>query len=112
MRLLRLSLISLKVRGLKKSLDEKSRTAVREVLQKDSVKMVQAWSVDFDYGGAGSVFRPDAVFVRQGDSLTASCEKIMPPGKRICVKIVDILGNTAFVELSKESGLSGVSAAE
>lgn len=82
MRLLKLSLTSLKVRGLKKNLDEKSRAAVKEVMQKDSVKMVQAWSVDFDYGGAGSVFRSDAVFVRQGESLAPLVRELCRRAKR------------------------------
>lgn len=109
-KLLRVSLISLKERQLGKSVEEKARSTVKQVLKEDSLQMVEAWSVDFDYDGA--VHRPQAVMLRSKGSLEMSCEKIITARKNICVKIVDIFGNVVFERIGydgeeKQTGAEG-----
>ena len=52
--------------------------------------------VDFNYDGR--IFRPEMIFSKKGSETPAVCEKITAAGKNmsICVKTVDVLGNSSF----------------
>lgn len=104
-KLLQISLISLRERGLGKAVDDRARGAIKQVLQEDSLQMIEAWSVDFDYDPAAGVHRPEKVFVRNKGNLETVCEKIVSPDRYICVKIVDVLGNIAFERIMYEGNL-------
>lgn len=104
---LKISLVSLKERGLSKAVDDKTKKTIKRVIKENSLQMVEAWSVDFDYNPAEGVHRPQAVFVRNKGKLEAVCEKIITPGTHICVKIVDVLGNTVFERLEYEREFKG-----
>jgi hypothetical protein len=53
--------------------------------------------VDFEYDGA--VFRPQAVFCRDGRGIGAFCERLLGGVGRIAVRVVDVFGNAGFAEL-------------
>lgn len=105
--LLRISLASLKEKRLAGEVCEKSREAISKVLKEDPLQMAAAWSVDFNYNEEEGVHRPQAVFVRNKGNLTTVCERIVPAGRTVCVKIVDILGNVTFERIVYEGNSKG-----
>ncbi len=94
--LVRISLLSVREKHLSGTVEEKSREIIRKIIREDPLQLVEAWSVDFNYDAEGGVHRPQTVFVRNKGNLTTVCEKIIPQGRTVCVKIVDIMGNVAF----------------
>lgn len=90
----RIVLKSLGERQLAKTTDEKSLETVEKVLEEDSLQMVHAWSVDYDY--QDGVHRPEVVFVRTKGELQMEHERIISERKPICIKVVDIFGNAVF----------------
>lgn len=99
-RLLRLTLVSLKEKGLAKTVEKKSTDKVKQVLKEDSLQMVEGWSIDFNY--TDGVHRPEVIFVRTKGTLQTSYEKIVNGRSPICVKIVDIFGNVVFERIGYE----------
>lgn len=93
-KLVRLSLEGVQERGLAKTVGEQSKALVKKVMAEDSLQMIAAWSADFHQ--QGQVHRPDVIFVRNKAELETECTHIVTAGSRICVKITDIFGNTAF----------------
>lgn len=94
--LLQISLVSLKERGLSRSVDDKAKDVIKKIMKEDSLQMIEAWSVDFDYDVEKAVHRPERVFVRNKGVLETTCQKIISQRNPICVKIVDVLGNIVF----------------
>ncbi len=101
-KLLQISLVSLKERGLSKSVDDKAKDVIKKIMKEDSLKMIEAWSVDFDYDVEHAVHRPELVFVRNKGVLETTCQKIISQRNPICVKIVDVLGNIVFERIIYE----------
>ncbi len=99
-RLLKISLVSLKERGLSKTVERKSKDKVKQVLKEDPLQMVEGWSIDFHY--TDGVHRPEVIFVRTKGELETSYEKIISQKSLICVKIVDIFGNVVFERIGYE----------
>lgn len=95
--LLTISLSSIKERGLAKSVDEKNKQVVKDVIKDDSISMVMYWSIDYDYDG--KVHRPDVIHIRHGKDLETCEQKIINERKPISVKIVDLFGNSEMVEI-------------
>jgi len=91
---LRIRLKSMKTRGLTKTTDEKSLETVKQVMAEDSLQMVHAWSIDYDY--RDGVHRPDVVFVRTKGDFIMEHERIISERKPISIKVVDIFGNVVF----------------
>ena len=84
-------------RRLPTGMEEKSRTVIRKAVRNSPLELIEAWSVDFDYDGR--VHRPSAVFVRNKKELNDVCRQIVGPDcRRICVKIVDVMGNVFYVD--------------
>ncbi len=94
--LVRIRLLSLNARRLDQMLDDREWAQVEPILAKDSLQLVDMWSVDFDYDLQTGVHCAQAVFVREKGNLTLSCEKIVAPSAHICVKVTDVWGNTVF----------------
>lgn len=78
--------------------DDKSR--VREVRKDDSRKLIDFWSVDFDYDG--DIHRPDLCFARAGSDIELSCERLIPDGRRVNVKVTDVFGCVTEEEIEYE----------
>lgn len=93
-KLLRISLVSLKERGLTKLVEDKAKETVKRVMEEDSLQMIAGWSVDFHY--RDGVHRPDVFFVRNKSELETECTHILADEGSICIKITDIFGNTVF----------------
>ena len=94
--LVRISLLSLRENRLTGTVEEKSKEIIKKMIREDPLQMVEAWSVDFEYDTDSGVHRPQNVFVRNKGNLATVCERIVPRGRTVCVKIVDIIGNVAF----------------
>ena len=97
--LLRVRLKSLHEKELDKETDEKMRETVKKVLSEDSLQLVEAWSIDFDY--RDGVHRPDVTFVRTKGQLETEYEKIISQRKPMCIKVVDVFGNVVFERIGK-----------
>ena len=91
---LRIRLKALKVKETGKPADGKALEAVEQVLEEDSLQMVHAWSIDYDY--KDGIHRPEVVFVRSKGELVLEHEKIIGDWNPICIKVVDIFGNVVF----------------
>lgn len=76
--------------------DKTSEEALAYILKEAPLALVDCWSVDFDFDG--NVFRPEMFFARERGNLPTVCEKLISGEKtgRICIKIVDALGNSQF----------------
>lgn len=103
-RLLLVKLVSLKERGLGSSVDEKAQDTIKKVLKEDSLQMVEAWSVDFDY--KDGVHRPQQVMLRTKSGLLTECEKIISSRKDMSIKIVDIFGHVVFERIMQNEGVT------
>lgn len=90
----RVRLKSLKLKEVGKPTDEKALETVEQALEEDSLQMVHAWSIDYDY--SDGIHRPEVVFVRTKGEMQLEHEKIVSRRTPICIKVVDIFGNVVF----------------
>ncbi|QIB69192.1 site-specific DNA-methyltransferase [Aminipila butyrica] len=70
---------------------EEDQALIRQVLRRDSLSLLDCWSVDFQYDG--QVHRPQQVFLREKDSL--KCQAEGPPGGRIHLCVTDVFGHVS-----------------
>ena len=85
------------LKKLPESLDEVGKNTISSVLKENPLSLVDYWSVDFDFDG--KIFKPDVFLARdRGKVIPVNCEKLCPKNKirRICIRIVDVLGNETF----------------
>ncbi|MCQ2550780.1 MAG: site-specific DNA-methyltransferase [Clostridia bacterium] len=77
-------------KNLEEKVDEKSLKDIQKI---DSLKLIQCWSVDFDYDG--KVHRPSQFFT-EGQ---LRCEKLLSGPRTINVQVIDIFGNLIQKEI-------------
>jgi len=84
---------------LPETMDEKGREVLEKILNQDPINLIEYWSVDFDYDG--KVYRPHAFFSKSKGGIETKCEKLVTIGctKKICVKTVDVMGNSKLTIL-------------
>ncbi len=94
--ILKLKLESYSLGEMPESIDRKSRNLLRTVEKEDPICLIEYWSVDFNYDGR--IFRPEMIFSKKADRVPDTCEKIVSDsrGGTVCVKTVDVLGNSSF----------------
>ncbi|MDR0423965.1 MAG: site-specific DNA-methyltransferase, partial [Clostridiales Family XIII bacterium] len=68
--------------------------AINDVLENDSLQLVDYWSVDFRYNGRE--FRPHVSASRENYSVDNKIARIMGDFGPIAVRVVDIFGNSSF----------------
>ncbi len=73
--------------------DVKSSFVLCEAMNKDPLRFIEFWSVDYFYDG--SVHRACDVFYRNGTDLVLTAEKIGKRFSKISIRAHDIFGNTA-----------------
>lgn len=98
-RLLTIKLKGMEAKASALSGDEALRETLEKVLCEDSLQMVNAWSIDFDY--RDGIHRPEVVFVRTKGNLEVSYEKIISQRKPISIKVVDIFGHVVFERIEE-----------
>lgn len=76
----------------KKGLQPKEREILSEISEKDSLSLIDYWSVDFDYDGA--VHRPQIIKIREKDRLEEKIEGTCREGL-ISISCVDVFGNVS-----------------
>ena len=74
--------------------EEKYIPVIKDIIKKDSLQLVDYWSIDFDYDGIE--FRPEVYFCKRNDGLTLSCEWLAKEFKKIGIRVIDIFGNSVF----------------
>lgn len=67
---------------------------INEILESDSLRLVDYWSVDFRYNGIE--FRPQAFASKVNDCVDESLARITGNSVTIAVRVVDIFGNSSF----------------
>lgn len=74
--------------------DENSREYIDELIKKDSLQLIEYWSVDYNYDG--KIHRPEAMFVKTKGKIITFCEKLVKDENSISIKIVDVFGNCIY----------------
>lgn len=74
--------------------EEKYVPIIKEIIKKDSLQLIDYWSVDFNYDGIA--FKPDLYFSKDNKGIQLSLEKLISHMPTIAVRVVDIFGNSNF----------------
>lgn len=85
---------------LEDKIEEKSIKDLEDIIKCDSLKLIECWSVDFDYDG--EVHRPSVFFSKGKNSVEARCEKIFSEPKNIHIEVIDVFGNLIEKIISKD----------
>ena len=93
-KILRVALVSYSPDLSYAELDEASEKAVKGVIKKDSLSLIDYWSVDFGFDG--KTHKPGLIFFSGKDKIY-ECEKIGDAFSRISVHIADVFGNNTFI---------------
>lgn len=95
--LLDISLQNYEIKQLPETLDEKGRTSLKKIQDKDPLQLIEYWSVDFDYDG--KIYRPEVIFSKEKGRIQTSYQKLVKKAEKniVCIKTVDILGNCSFI---------------
>ena len=68
---------------------------IREIMTEDSLQFVAYWSVDCNY--RDGVNKPDIYFCKGNDGIHTVYEAIGARFGPLCIKVVDIFGNSALL---------------
>lgn len=79
--------------------------AVRKIIKKDPLALVDSWSVDFHYDG--KIYRPELFFYREKDKLMVTAEAlkkkpVSPQRETVAVKVCDVFGNSGFIGIETD----------
>lgn len=85
---------------LEEKIEQKDAEALEEIIKKESMQLVEYWSVDFDYDG--TIHKPQMIFAKEKNSIAKRCEKLLGGPKDIHVEIVDVFGNVIHKLIKKE----------
>lgn len=91
--ILRITLLSYSLDAEELPLDPRDKAVVETVLEKDSLSLIDCWSVDFHYDG--KVHRPEMLFTREKSGCADRCENTGKAFQRINLRVSDIFGNSA-----------------
>jgi adenine specific DNA methylase Mod len=78
------------------NIDAKGRAALANIQKNNSLQLIDYWSVDFNYDG--EIYRPKVIFAKEKGIIETSCTKKIDRDAKICVKIVDVFGNSSLQE--------------
>lgn len=76
---------------LESKIEEESIKSLEDVIKNDSLRLVQCYSVDFDYDG--KVHRPDVFVSKERDVLPSRVEKLTKKRGAIHIEVIDVFGN-------------------
>ena len=97
---LNVSLISYSVDVKKLSLPPDSEKAVRKIIERDSLSLIDYWSVDFDFDG--KVHKPQVIM--SSETLNGhECRKIGDSFEKVSIQVADVFGNNVFIAEGVES---------
>ncbi len=77
--------------------EEKYIPVVKKILDKDSLQLVDYWSIDFQYDGR--IFKPDSFFCRENGRLEHRIQREAKAFTRIGLRIIDVFGNSTFKDI-------------
>jgi len=98
---LTIDLVSYSYKKLKDlPIEEKYIPAVKRILDKDSLQLVDYWSIDFHYDGR--TFKPAAFFCRENGKLAYHIQSEAETFSRIGLRLVDVFGNSTFMEIKPD----------
>lgn len=73
-------------------LEENCRNAVAQIVERDSLQLIDFWSVDFNFDG--QVHRPSVNFIKEKGMIQTVCEKIKADFGLISIRVCDVFGNS------------------
>ena len=79
------------------AVDEKYINIIKEVVEKDSLQLVDYWAVDLNYDG--QIFKPERHFSKGSPAMSFVCEAEKAMGRQIAIKVIDIFGKSSFTTL-------------
>ena len=85
---------------LEQKIEEESIEKLEGVIKEDSLKLIECWSVDFNYDG--QVHRPEMFFSKEKDRVVSRCEKLISQPQDIHIEVIDVFGNLIEKYISKE----------
>ena len=71
---------------------------IKKILDKDSLQLIDYWSIDFHYDG--KTFKPGSFFCREAGKFAYSISREESQFSRIAIRIVDVFGNSTFKDIS------------
>jgi len=87
-------------------LEKEGRKIIKELSEKDSLSLIDYFSMDFDYDG--EIHRSDVYYFKDRENECICCEKILKKWGKISIKVTDIFGNVFMktLDLSAGAGIS------
>jgi site-specific DNA-methyltransferase (adenine-specific) len=70
--------------------EQKHLPVIKEIVEKDSLQLIDYWSIDFNYDGF--TYRPELSFCKRSDGIELSCERIASEIENIGIRCIDIFG--------------------
>ncbi|WP_419824352.1 DNA methyltransferase [Anoxybacterium hadale] len=74
--------------------EKKQLPVIKEILSKDSLQLLDYWSIDFEYNGI--TYSPQLSFCKGSDSISLGCEWNTTAKGTIAIRCIDIFGNNSF----------------
>lgn len=79
------------------AIDMKYIDIIEEIIEKDSLQLIDYWAVDFDYDG--QTFKPERHFAKGSPTMSFVCESGQTMGNLIGIRAIDIFGKSSFAIL-------------
>ncbi|MDD3199698.1 MAG: site-specific DNA-methyltransferase [Eubacteriales bacterium] len=79
------------------SIEDKYHSIIKKVIKKDSLQLVDYWSIDFDYDR--EIFQPKVFFCKGNNKINQSCDWLTNELGMIGIRCIDIFGNSTFQEI-------------
>ncbi|MDD4122390.1 MAG: hypothetical protein PHE94_05860, partial [Eubacteriales bacterium] len=79
------------------SIEDKYHSIIKKVIKKDSLQLVDYWSIDFDYDR--EIFQPKVFFCKENNKINQSCDWLTNELGMIGIRCIDIFGNSTFQEI-------------
>lgn len=94
-----IELLSYKIKTGRLAVEDKDAQFIKKLAKKESLQLVDYWSVDFDYDG--KVHRPQMTFSRKKGGMETSCHKLGDSFGDVSIRVVDVFGNSTLKVISK-----------
>ncbi len=78
-------------------IEDKYHSVIKKVIKKDSLQLVDYWSIDFDYDR--EIFQPKVFFCKGNEKINQSCDWLTNELGVIGIRCIDIFGNSTFKEI-------------